>query len=192
MNETKDVAAIQRLDELETVIERGQKTFYEVGSALAEIRDKELYKLSKGGEFKTFEEYCKKRWEFTGRYARYLLTGKETVDNLKGGTMVPVSERQIRPLTKLETPEEQREAWQKAVETAPNGKVTARHVKNVVDEILFPSSDPMNRTGGNVDRGAPKFFWKFFGRTFSVMAETRGIGMVVSGRKFSIGRLHIQ
>jgi hypothetical protein len=46
----------------------------------------------------------------------------------------PIPESQLRPLTKLE-PEQQVQAWQQAVETAPNGKVTAKHVKEVVNEI---------------------------------------------------------
>jgi predicted SnoaL-like aldol condensation-catalyzing enzyme len=45
-----------------------------------------------------------------------------------------ISERQARPLTKLE-PEQQQEAWQKVVETAPEGKITAYHVSKVVSEI---------------------------------------------------------
>lgn len=36
----------------------------------------------------------------------------------------PISERQLRSIAKLE-PQQQREAWAKAVETAPDGKVTA-------------------------------------------------------------------
>lgn len=45
-----------------------------------------------------------------------------------------IPERQLRPLSKL-APAAQREAWQKAVETAPDGKVTAAHVSKVVKEI---------------------------------------------------------
>jgi len=45
-----------------------------------------------------------------------------------------IPERQLRPLSKLE-PAQQRTAWQKAVDTAPDGKVTAAHVSKVVKEI---------------------------------------------------------
>jgi hypothetical protein len=48
-----------------------------------------------------------------------------------------IPERQLRPLSKLE-PDQQREAWQKAVETAPDGKVTAAHVSKVVKEMTGP------------------------------------------------------
>jgi len=42
-----------------------------------------------------------------------------------------IPESQLRPLTKLRNkPDQQREAWQKVVETAPEGKVTAAHVSD--------------------------------------------------------------
>lgn len=55
----------------------------------------------------------------------------------KSETMVspPENERQARPLSKL--PEcEQPAAWKEAVETAPNGKMTAKHVEEVVSKRL--------------------------------------------------------
>jgi len=33
----------------------------------------------------------------------------------------------LRPLTRIKSPDEQREVYQKAVETAPEGRVTAKH-----------------------------------------------------------------
>ena len=55
-----------RLAELEAIVERGQKTFLEVGRALREIRDGRLYKKN----YSTFEEYCQRRWGM-GRSAAY-------------------------------------------------------------------------------------------------------------------------
>lgn len=57
-------------------------------------------------------------------YARRLISSAETFDNVKNvpvGT-VPVTERQCRPLVSLNA-HMQREAWQRAVATAPDGKV---------------------------------------------------------------------
>ena len=48
----------QRLKELEKVIAKGQKTFVDVGLALAEIRASRLYRR----EYSGFEEYCQKKW----------------------------------------------------------------------------------------------------------------------------------
>jgi phage N-6-adenine-methyltransferase len=47
---------------------------------------------------------------------------------------LPSTESQARPLSYLE-PEQQIEAWETAVNTAPNGKVTAAHVQSIVDEM---------------------------------------------------------
>ena len=46
--------------------------------------------------------------------------------------ILPRTESQARPLISL-PPDEQIAAWQEAVETAPNGKVTAAHVAEVVE-----------------------------------------------------------
>ncbi len=48
--------------------------------------------------------------------------------------VLPTSERQVRPLTKLE-PNQQREAWAKAVEQAGGKVPSGRIVKNIVDQI---------------------------------------------------------
>jgi hypothetical protein len=56
------------------------------------------------------------------------------------GEKPQIPERQLRPLTKLrDDPEKQKEAWQKAVESAPAGKVTAAHVYKIVHEMTTPA-----------------------------------------------------
>jgi len=132
------------LERLEGVITRNLQSFYQVGRALAEIRDRGYYRDVLG--FETFEGYCKAKWDFTGRYARTLMASSEVIENLSG-TIVPVSsspkiqipatESQCRPLARLE-PDQQREAWQQAVDTAPEGKVTAAIVAKVVKEMTAP------------------------------------------------------
>lgn len=53
-----------------------------------------------------------------------------------------VPESHLRPLTSL-PPDQQRDAYQKAVETAPNGKVTAKHVEKVVEGMNpRPKAEP--------------------------------------------------
>ena len=121
----------------ESIIERGLKTFVEVGGALLAIRESKLYRQGYG----TFEEYCQERWGMQRNYANKMIAASEVVQNL--GTIVPIlpaTESQARPLTQLE-PEEQAAAWQQAVETAPNGKVTAAHVQQVVDEYKASTHD---------------------------------------------------
>jgi hypothetical protein len=124
---------------LESVIEHNLAAFFEVGAALYRIREARLYK----GEYGTFEEYCRARWDMSRNYVNKLIAAQQTVEVL--GTIVPkekIVESQVRPLTRLETPELQQQAWQRAVDTAPEGKVTARHVESVVREMQGEQTPP--------------------------------------------------
>ena len=120
------------LEQLESVIKQNIGAFYEVGRALMEIRDKGLYRDVLG--YETFEAYCKARWDFARRTAYQFIDSVKVIDNVRNCAQAPVNESQTRPLARLE-PDQQREAWQKAVATAPEGKVTAAHVSKVVKEI---------------------------------------------------------
>ena len=88
----------QRLTELERVIAKGQKTFVEVGLALAEIRDLRLYKR----EYSGFEEYCQKKWGWTRQYVNYQIAGAKVRAELpeKVATIV-TTEAQARELGKI-------------------------------------------------------------------------------------------
>ncbi len=120
------------LEQLENVIKKNIGAFYEVGRALMEIRDKGYYKDVLG--YDTFEAYCKARWDMSRIHAWRLIEATEIRENLLPIGNVTSIETQLRPLSKLQ-PEQQRTAWQKAVETAPEGKVTAAHVSKIVKEI---------------------------------------------------------
>jgi hypothetical protein len=53
-----------------------------------------------------------------------------------------IPESQLRLLVSLkDNPGQQRNAWQKAVATAPDGKVTAAHVQKVVKEMTETAPD---------------------------------------------------
>jgi hypothetical protein len=128
--------ATQELNQLERLIEKNLTAFYEVGRALIRIRDGELYK----DEYRTFEEYCKQRWDFARRTAYQFIDSVKVIENVRHGAQnisLPVNERQARSLTRL-SPDQQKKAWQRAVETAPEGKVTAAHVQRVVQEMKKP------------------------------------------------------
>lgn len=49
------------LQQCESIIKKGQTTFFEVGVALIEIRDRKLFR----GKYETFEDYCIHRWGWT-------------------------------------------------------------------------------------------------------------------------------
>lgn len=123
----------KEMERLEGIISRSQQAFYEVGVALAEIRDKKLYRDVSG--FATFEEYCKVKWGFSRRNAYYLIEASIVVDNVNNCSHVPTAESQARPLAKLE-PEQQVVAWQKAIDITPTGKpITAALVSRVVKQM---------------------------------------------------------
>jgi len=121
------------LSSLETTIQKNLQSFYRVGAAIIQIRDSRLYRQG----YATFEEYCKDRWDWSQNYAERLMLTTKVIESVKSLPMgrVPENERQARPLSKLD-PDQQKEAWQQAVETAPGGKVTARHVGEIVKGFL--------------------------------------------------------
>lgn len=150
-------AEVAELVSCETVIEHGLKVFQAVGLALLTIREKRLYRAS----FGTFEDYCQAKWGFTDEHARRLMRGAEVVGNLSGtptnvgvlpagtppiGGVLPANLEQVRPLLGL-TADQQREAWQDAVESAPGGKVTGAHVEQVARQFKPPTNG--RRSGVN-------------------------------------------
>ncbi len=117
-----------------------ERAFYLAGCALRELRDRRLYRST----HKSFREYCQDRFGFTRRRSDYLIGAAIVVDNLSGKRepmvlVLPTSERQCRPLTKLE-PQQQREVWRKAVETAqgrvPSGKVVSDLVAKIEGKLI--------------------------------------------------------
>ena len=121
------------LEAQEVIIERGIGTFMEVGNALLVIRDGRLYRAGYG----TFEDYCRERWGMNRAHANRLIAASKVVENLDPMGAIPIGERETRPLTRLE-PEQQRAAWQRAIETAPASGITAGHVQRVVDDMSRP------------------------------------------------------
>jgi len=141
LNAQLDASERARLNELEAVIERGLQTFYEVGFALEEIREKKLYRETK----KTFEAYCRDKWGIARQTAYRFISAAQVMEILSPiGDILPRKENQVRPLTLL-PPELQLEIWQQAVELAPNGIPTAAAVQRLVDEKLSSSRTKRSR-----------------------------------------------
>jgi phage N-6-adenine-methyltransferase len=125
------------LQECEEVIDKGMKSFIEVGNALLKIRDGKLYKTN----FSTFEDYCRERWGMERRQAYRLMDAADVVENVSRGTQIlPTSERQARPLSLL-SPKEQADIWEEVVETAPGGKITASFVQEVINKKAHVSNN---------------------------------------------------
>lgn len=117
----------ERLHELEAVVERGVRTFIEVGEALREIRDGRLYRETHG----TFEVYCRERWGFARSTAYQYLDAADVVSAIADtGLPAPENEGQARELAPLrDEPENMAEAWREA---NSDGEPTAAKVREAV------------------------------------------------------------
>lgn len=81
-----------RLKQCEKAIEKGLGTFVEVGQALLDIRDGKLYRAS----HKTFDAYCKERWDIGKSHAYRLIEGARTVQaiaNAAGAGLSPIGDK---------------------------------------------------------------------------------------------------
>ena len=76
-------------------------SFVEKGLALALIRDKRLFRQS--GDYKGFEDYCQKKWQYGRRYVNQIISAAQLFTHLgaSGSLKKPVRERQLRPLADL-------------------------------------------------------------------------------------------
>lgn len=110
----------ERLSYCEQTIALGKQTFLEVGNALAEIMEGQLYK-SKG--YGSFAEYCDKEWGFKKTYAYQLVNSAKAADSVSA-IAENLNEAQARALAKV--PESKRvEVIEQA---AKSGKVTAKSI----------------------------------------------------------------
>lgn len=113
------------LEDLESKVSLGLRKFYEAGMALMEIRDRKLYR----SDYQTFDDYCQQRWGFKRGNAYQLIAAAEVVSTLSAvADILPISERQVRPLTKL-PPQQQQAAWELAcqmTDSIPTGQTVER------------------------------------------------------------------
>jgi hypothetical protein len=137
------------LAELEAVIERGLSTFIDVGRALLIVRDTGKYREP---GYTTFEDYCSVRWSLKRSSAYKLMDAASVVKEITNVrnwgqilSKLPTTESQVRPLTdKSLTPQQRRDIWSEAVETAPDGKVTAAHVQKTKGGMIYTSAGMSN------------------------------------------------
>lgn len=136
MEATLTSVEVSSLSKHERTIERGMATFVEVGTALAAIRDAKLYRDS----HKTFEAYCKDRWGWDRQRAYQMISAADAATDVKHVLQKPENPRQAAALA--QAPKELREEiWEQVIETAPNGKVTAKHVEETVATFLEEDDD---------------------------------------------------
>ncbi|MFT4637930.1 MAG: hypothetical protein ACI8T1_001246 [Verrucomicrobiales bacterium] len=148
----------ENFDELhhcERTIQKGLKSFMEVGHCLMTIRDKRLYRI----DYSTFEDYCRDRWGISRPYAYKLMAGAKVVDDLSSEediSVLPDNANQVRKLTPL-SKEDRIAAWKRVLqESTKTGKpITAKLVQTVVT-VIHPESVKLaelsNRNGPTINR----------------------------------------
>ena len=126
----------RELKKCESVISQGWETFVDVGRALATIQKNKLYRAEHG----TFEIYCRTKWQYAKSQAYRLIGAAEVIEHLSpigDKSRLPKNEAQVRYLIGLD-PEEQVKAWNSALESAGEGKVTAKVVRAAVEPFQTP------------------------------------------------------
>ena len=129
----------ERLAACEARIETGLRSFADVGAALAEIKDSQLYRL----DFGTFEGYCEERWELRGKRPYEIMAAAAVVWEISHKKLpdlpVPAIESHAAALAKV--PGDRRaEVWA-AVIGQTDGRPTAKAVAEAW-EALKPPADP--------------------------------------------------
>lgn len=130
--------ALERLGlkELEGIVARGLPAFVEVGNALREIRDRDLYREA---GFERWEDYCRERWALSRIHAHRTIEAARVAGMLPtGNTHERLSEWLIRPLTHSGLSDEAKlAAWGEAVELAKqeNEPVQEKHVRFAVEHL---------------------------------------------------------
>ncbi|MBW2562089.1 MAG: hypothetical protein JRE40_14720 [Deltaproteobacteria bacterium] len=159
--EALSVREANRLDILEGVVRKNFRAFYEVGCALREIRDAKLYRTSHDTfdhyVKDVFEIARNTAYQYVDA-ADVVDNIRCRIENVRHGGQneilpgngmlsrsipdepetpaeipLPANERQARVLAPLD-PEKQAEVWQKALDTAPDGRITASLLKQTAKD----------------------------------------------------------
>lgn len=140
---------VDALTEHEATIANGLQTFKEVGYALADIRDRRLYR----GDYGTFEDYCRERWALSARHTNRLIEAAEVAKTM--GPIGPINEgqaRAIKPVLRDHGPEVAAEVLREAADG--DGRLTARSISEaaerrltVVEDEVLPADEWMAREG---------------------------------------------
>lgn len=110
----------QQHAEDEATIQRGMKTFWEMGEAYRRIRDSRSYHVENGGTHTDFKEYCKDRWGIGYHSVQHVIRATEIRKQLVGKVedlQLPENPEQARFLGGV-SDEERPEVWKTAVARA--------------------------------------------------------------------------
>lgn len=187
--ESRDLARCEK------IIERGQKTFLEVGIALSEIRDRKLYRERAD----TFQDYCSQVWGFTRQRAHQLIEAAKVETQLQECQPVvdanPVlpTERHARELARL--PEEQRAGCLEDAKEKYGEGMTAAQLREEVDLWAADNEEPdLDGTADDaVDEPPPiKPTASHEPKFFDQLRQTIDDGAAKYGKPFMVEWLELQ
>lgn len=128
-------AAASRLDDYEQRIERGLRSYVELGMAIDELRaSREYLKVAS-----SFAKYCKRRWNWTEQHAWHLILAARVANIVSKpfGLEPPVCQAHARALTPLlSDPDGLREVWRGLL--ARPGILTVAIITDAVEEYRSP------------------------------------------------------
>jgi hypothetical protein len=125
------------LEELETQISENFKSAFTLAAALAEIREKKLYRE----DYKTFEEYCRRRWDYSRSYCERLADMNSVLVDLKEyeeHEVYPRNELQARVFVPLKK-EQRIKLFKTVLEESDTDRTTASEFAKFRKQ-LFPGS----------------------------------------------------
>jgi hypothetical protein len=139
VTETLTADEAVRSEQLEQVVYEHVGSFIEAGNALAEIKDRKLWR-NRATSFANFVAYY---WPEIGASQAYRLMAASAIvaeladtDSPTGETPLPTKERVARALTKLKNTDKRQAAWAEAVARSDGAEPTAAVVEEVVAEAL--------------------------------------------------------
>lgn len=141
-----------RYNELNDIIKQGLGTFLEVGEALSEIREKKLYRV----EFTTWDKYLEQKHGIQRQYASRLINAKSIMGELEEMlptgdiSILPQNESQMRPLSRLKSPEDRKKAWGEAVAAAAGHHPTQVLVAEKVSGLIPARREPVSEVTATV------------------------------------------
>jgi len=129
------------------------------------------------------------------RYIFYQFAAAQIEQNVTDCTIVQlgkIPEGHLRPLSKLD-PAQQREAWQKAVDTAPDGKITAAHVYKIVKDMTMepPAPPPPKPDNCIVDGPVSEEFQAAFDEMEIQIKNARAMRWKATSHKSAIEMMRI-
>jgi hypothetical protein len=160
------------LRECERAIERAAVAYAQAGTALALIRDQDLFKDTHS----SFEDYCRDRWGW-GKSQVYrqidaakvyeTLAERAETSPIGDGFHPPRNEATARELVPLRSkPAQLTKVWQKVIEQhGPDAG--ARQVRSVVAEVLSPKEPPTSPASTYSVEDAVAALRRLIGRGFT-------------------------